>query len=443
MDKKIGLFIKTYSNDKTSNIRIEIIEELFISLKNNVESNIIKILIVDNCNTYHKQIIDKYSNIFNEIIYNSKNKGISACQNIGIRHLIYKYDIDIGFGCDDDIIIHKNGLNRYIDTIIKTNIHHFCYYPFKEYVKLNFINPNLEIQQIYKDNILELKDGISGCFFTFTKEMIKNIGYFPKLSYNYGYEHEIFTFNYLEKKHSLDIISNNSQISNLEKNIELNIKSTSNTSMSSYDHNELIQNKIESENYKKKLGQYIPYYDASEFIQIIIFYEEENIDNIINNILLSLYLNFMIIIVNKNKNNIDKFQNKLYIKIIENIDDFISKCINKTYILNKKININNNNIYLVNNLNQINELKEKRNIKYIISINLNNNLEIIINKNTNLFDIQNKINETNKKIDLKIDKNSFGNNLKEIRTFVKCMKKGYFYGNSNIKINNKMKIDYI
>ena len=59
-------------------------------------------------NNYHKEIINKYSNIFNEIIYNEFNKGISSCQNIGIRHLIYKYDIDIGFGCDDDIIIHKN-----------------------------------------------------------------------------------------------------------------------------------------------------------------------------------------------------------------------------------------------------------------------------------------------------------------------------------------------
>jgi len=71
-----------------------------------------------------------------------------------------------------------------------------------------------------------------------------------------------------------------------------------------------------------------------------------------------------------------------------------------------------------------------------------NYLEIIINKNTNLFDIQNKINETNKKIYLKIDKKSFNNNLKQIGTFVKCMKKGYFYGNSSIKIKIIPKINF-
>ena len=39
MDKKIGLFIKTYSNEQTTNIRIDIVEELFISIKDNVDSN--------------------------------------------------------------------------------------------------------------------------------------------------------------------------------------------------------------------------------------------------------------------------------------------------------------------------------------------------------------------------------------------------------------------
>jgi len=81
--------------------------------------------------------------------------------------------------------------------------------------------------------------------------------------------------------------------------------------------------------------------------------------------------------------------------------------------------------------NNINKLLNKETI-----VNDNNNLKIIIDKNTNLFDIQNKINETNKKIYLRIDKKSFNNNLKQIGTFVKCMKNGYFYGNSSIKINN-------
>ena len=435
MDKKIGLFIKTHSNEQTTNIRIDILEELFISIKDNVDSNIIKILIVDECmNNYHKEIINKYLNIFNEIIYNEFNKGISSCQNIGIRHLIYKYDIDIGFGCDDDIIIHKNGLNRYAETIIKTDIHHFCYYPYDEYVRINIINPNIIIKKIYKDNILELNSGISGCFFSFTKEMIENIGYFPKLSYIYGYEHEIFTFNYLKKKCSYDIISINSQISNSEKNIELNIKSIENTSLSIINNDKLKINKSEADIYKKKLGQYIPYYDHSEFIQIIIFYEDKSIDNIINDILYSLYLNFIIIIVNEKNNNIDKYKNKLYIKIIEsNIDIFLINNNNKTYILNSSNTITNTNtnIYFINNISEINEFKQKRMIY---------NSNIVIDKNTNLLEIQQKILKSNKNIYIQIDKKSFN---KDINTFVKCMKKGYCYKNSSIKIPNKIKIVYV
>jgi hypothetical protein len=437
MDKKIGLFIKTYSNEQTTKIRIDILEELFISVKDNVDSNIIKILIVDQCkNNYHKEIINKYSNIFNEIIYNEFNKGISSCQNIGIRHLIYKYDVDIGFGCDDDIIIHKNGLNRYAETIIKTGIHHFCYYPYNEYVKINFLNPNIIIQTIYKDNILELKSGISGCFFSFTKEMIKNIGYFPKLSYIYGYEHEIFTFNHLKKLCSYDIISSNSQISNSEKNIELNIKSIKNTSLSIIDNNKLEINKFEADIYKKNLGQYIPYYDHSEFIQIIIFYEDKNIDNIINDILNSLYLNFIIIIVNENNNNIDKYKDKFYIKIIEsNIDNFLVNNNNKTYILNSSntnTNTNTNtNIHFINNISEINEIRQKSTIY---------NFNIVIDKNTNLLEIQQKILESNKNIYIQIDKKSFN---KDINTFVRCMRNGYCYKNSSIKIPNKIKIVYV
>ena len=433
MDKKIGLFIKTYSNEQTTNVRIDILEELFISIKDNVDSNIIKILIVDDCkNDYHKQIIDKYANIFNEIIYNDFNKGISACQNIGIRHLLYKYDIDIGFGCDDDIIIHKNGLNRYVETIIKTDIHHFCYFPYAEFVKINLLNPEAIIQEIYKDNILEISIGISGCFFSFTKEMIENSGYFPKLPYIYGCEHEIFTHNYLKKQSSYDIISSNSQISNSEKNIELNIKSIMHKSLSNIDNEKIKINALERDIYKQNFGQYIPYYDYSEFIQIIIFYEDKSIDDIINNILNSLYLNFIIIIVNKNNNNIDKYKDKLYIKIIEsNIDNFLVNNNHKTYILNSNGIYTNTNIHFINNISEINEFKQKR-----IIFNYN----IIIDKNTNLLEIQQKILESNKDIYIQIDKESFN---KEINTFVKCIRKGYCYKNSSIKIPNKIKIVYV
>jgi hypothetical protein len=361
---KIGLFVKTYATEKTSVIRINIIEELFISLKNNVDSNIIKILIVDSSsNDYHKQIIDKYTNIFNEIIYNDINKGISACQNIGIRHLIYKYDIDIGFCCDDDIIIHKNGINKYVEAIINSNIPHFCYYPYKELTEAQIIDPNYFTQEIYTDNILIIQNGISGCFLSFTKSMIEKTGYFPKLYYNYGYEHEIFTYNYFSKKICFDIISNNSKISNSEKYIELNTSSIQNKSFNEINYEFIEKNSIKAEIYKKNLGHYISYYDGTDRIQVILFMNDYNIDYIIEYILSSTYLNFVILIINNNNSNIDKYLNKLYIKIIDsNIDikTYLNNIQIKTYLIQKIDSINNPYINFINFIDDANEFKNKR-----------------------------------------------------------------------------------
>ena len=68
------------------------------------------------------------------------------------------------------------------------------------------------------------------------------------------------------------------------------------------------------------------------------------------------------------------------------------------------------------------------------------NSNIVIDKNTNLLEIQQKILKSNKNIYIQIDKKSFN---KDINTFVKCMKKGYCYKNSSIKIPNKIKIVYV
>ena len=78
----------------------------------------------------------------------------------------------------------------------------------------------------------------------------------------------------------------------------------------------------------------------------------------------------------------------------------------------------------------------------IILENYDNTFEVIIDKNTNLFNIQNEIIKTNKKIFIKIDKKSFNNNLKEINTFYKCMKKGYCYKDSSKKIPIKPNIKF-
>ena len=450
MEKKVGLFIKTYSNDKTANERIDIVEELFISVMDNVDLNIIKILIVDKCdNEYHKQIINKYSNIFNEIIYNDSNRGIAACQNIGIRRLIYKYDIDIGFGCDDDIIIYKNGINRYVDTIIKSGIPHFCYFPYDEFIKNGSISKDNNFQKHYKDNILTVEGGVCGCFFSFTSEMIKNTGYFPELPYVYGGEHEVFTKNFWKGPISYDIISSRSMIKNDIPNIELNEKSANYKSMNTVNNDLWNLNSKKCSTYLSNLGQYIPYSDGYEYIEIIIF-DKDNIDNIINEILSILYFNYMIILVNENNTNIDKYRDKLYIKIIDsNINNYLINNNNKTYILNKKIEINNNNIYCVDNVNQIN-INELIKDKYIdiieqktddIIIPIAEIIKIDINHNTNLLELQDLFMKYTNEIII-----YFYINKKKItpamNTFRKCILKGYLYKNSGIKIPKNLKIKF-
>ena len=116
-------------------------------------------------------------------------------------------------------------------------------------------------------------------------------------------------------------------------------------------------NGIKCSEYLQNLGQYIPYSDGSEHIEIIIYDNNKKIDSIINYILSSLYLNFTIVIVNKNK-KINKYKNKLYIKIINSdVYEYISTKKNNVYILNKKKNISFNNIHFIDNINKINELK--------------------------------------------------------------------------------------
>ena len=119
-------------------------------------------------------------------------------------------------------------------------------------------------------------------------------------------------------------------------------------------------NGIKCSTYLNNLGKYIPYSDGSKHIEIII-YDDNKIDSIINYVLSSIYLNFMIVLINKNK-KINKYKNKLYIKIINSdVYEYISTRKNNIYILNKKNNISFNNIHFIDNINKIKELINSRN----------------------------------------------------------------------------------
>lgn len=180
-----GVAITTYSDGNTTLERLNIIDESLTSLKNS-GSNILVVIVVDGSFTpEHKKILDKFNDIF-KIIYREKNGGISLAKNTAISELI-KRGITVGFLADDDIIYHPGWNDFYIKTLLETGVEHFCYWPSD-----SFHTIMLNVEKNRKP-ISHTLSGISGCFLTFTKKIIHRVGYFRKMPYLYGFEHEEFT----------------------------------------------------------------------------------------------------------------------------------------------------------------------------------------------------------------------------------------------------------
>ena len=214
----IGLCFKIYvSDDNTNEKRYGIIQqflESIIELFNNYD-NLIIVGVID-CKLTYKlfQLLNKFSNL--KFIYLNKNKGIAFATNIGIEYLL-NTNCKYIFCSDDDIIIKDtNVLNYYINSMIINNIHHFCFYPLK-----NFKEPF----ELIKNSYIKIKYGFAGCFYCFTYDVIYEFGYLPILDKKYGYEHEMFTQSVI--KYNYDII-------NSSKYINLNLDSIINSSSNSH-----------------------------------------------------------------------------------------------------------------------------------------------------------------------------------------------------------------
>ncbi|AKI80097.1 putative glycosyltransferase [Acanthamoeba polyphaga mimivirus] len=190
---KMGIAITTYSNEKTSATRIQIIRDSLTSLKmfkNNVEV----IIVVDGSyNTDHKKLLDEFSGYF-EIVYREKNGGISKAKNTCIKLLLAK-NIDIGFLADDDVLYCENWHNAYATSILNTKIDHFVYLPPQIYQSV--------LKKTTHNNIPVIEctsGGIAGCFMTFTPKIIQQIGYFRIYPYVYGCEHRDFSYRCLKNR---------------------------------------------------------------------------------------------------------------------------------------------------------------------------------------------------------------------------------------------------
>lgn len=189
----IGLGITTYSDAKTPKRRIEIINESFESLKRSLDKvayKIIVTIVVDgNCTVEHKNILKKYSNIF-QIIYKARNSGIGGAKNTCIKSLLDQ-KVDVGFIADDDVLYKANWYKPYCSYILGSNIQHFMYVPAIYIPPAGSLDANYVNHNLHK--IINFKYVMAGCFCSFTKKLIDKIGYFKVLPYRYGHEHGDFT----------------------------------------------------------------------------------------------------------------------------------------------------------------------------------------------------------------------------------------------------------
>lgn len=214
---KMGIAISTYSDQNTPNTRYQIIEESLFSLKNTYD-NMTVIIVVDGSYTLqHKEILDKYQNIFT-IIYKRDNGGLSKTKNTGINELLNR-NIDVGFLADDDMLYKQGWYRLYTSTMINSNISHFTYWPLS-------LSNDISNEKI-NNTMLTVTAGKSGCFLTFTKELINKIGYFRVFPHKYGYEHVEFTERYINNN---NIIKKIYDVYNSNSYLLLNDKSINNKS---------------------------------------------------------------------------------------------------------------------------------------------------------------------------------------------------------------------
>ena len=182
--KRLGLAITTYSDETTSDIRLDIIRESFESLRKFQDG--IKVIIVanDSLLPQHRAMLNEFASNF-EIRYRKKEGGISAAKNTCIKSLI-QANVDIGFLADDDMIYKEGWFRIYASNIITTGVDHLAFWPRE-------ITATQHDYLMKNTRFMYPHAGYAGCFVTFTPRLIEKIGYFRIFPYKYGSEHVDFS----------------------------------------------------------------------------------------------------------------------------------------------------------------------------------------------------------------------------------------------------------
>jgi hypothetical protein len=110
-------------------------------------------------------------------------------------------NIDIGFLMDDDVEYKLDCLDKYVEAIIKCQLHHMSYtqmnpivHPKEMWESMGYIKTEINGFKVMKHQ----GKGV-GCLLSFTPELINKIGYFKVMEGKYGYEHINFTYRALNQ----------------------------------------------------------------------------------------------------------------------------------------------------------------------------------------------------------------------------------------------------
>ena len=233
---KVGIVILNYNDYKTTRIMLDTIKSYRI---------IDHIVVVDNNSKDRSyDLLKEYQSDKIDVIKADSNKGYSAGNNIGIKHLIKKYKVDYVIVSNPDIIVEsdvitamKHEMDKNDDIKVLSPVIHEL-----DNIKRGWMLPTYygEIITIcntkqryhktyglydddhYKDKLSKV-DVVSGCFFMIRSKVIKEIGYFDEGTFLY-YEENILG-NILKKKGYNSYILNTHEIThNLSVSVDKSIK---------------------------------------------------------------------------------------------------------------------------------------------------------------------------------------------------------------------------
>lgn len=177
------------------------LEKLLISFQNTYNKNYEYIIIIadDGSTDNTLEYLDIYTKNYPNIILIKNNKAYIGGQTNSILLESLKYEYDVGFMVNDDVEFLEKGWDTdYVNVITNSNYQHLVYFD-KKYASYKAQKEYKKYYKIKKNKDLNIVSKINyklcmGCFWTFTKNVIKKVGYFNVKSFNgSGYSHIEYT----------------------------------------------------------------------------------------------------------------------------------------------------------------------------------------------------------------------------------------------------------